>query len=131
MPFQVYQANVIFGANTTGPIVILGNTIQEVAETALRAMDQNSAVLLANGESRNAAIRNPTVIGTIFSNTRSAFVLVRDPSVTPFNSPSVFGANAFNVSITTTGYVDSTRPVVPTQAGTGTAGTTFVSQTYG
>lgn len=130
MPLQLYQANVVFGANTTGPIVVLGNTIQEVADTALRSLDQNTLVQLANGEFRAAARLNTGVIGTIYSNTRTAFVLVRDPSVTPFNSPTVFGANAFNVAITTTSYDNLTRPVT-NRDGTGAPGTTFVSQPFG
>lgn len=130
MPFQTYQANVVFGSNTTGPFVLLGNTIQEVADTALRALDQNTLVQLANGDFRAAGRLATAAIGTIYSNTRTAFVLVRDPSVTPFNSPTVFGANAFNVSITTTGYTDLTRPVT-NRDGTGASGTTFVSQSFG
>lgn len=130
MPFQAYQANVVFGANTTGPFLVFGNTIQEVADTALRSLDQNVVVQLANGEFRAAARLATGAIGTIYSNTRTAFVLVRDPSVTPFNSPNVFGANAFNIAITTTAYTDLTRPVT-NRDGTGATGTTFVSQTFG
>ena len=130
MPFQAYQANAIFGANNTGPIVILANTIQEVAETALRAMDQNTVVLLANGETRGAAVRNAAVVGTIASNSRSGFVLVRDPSLGPFQSPLGLGANAYNVAVTTTPYTNDTRPITA-RDGTVTVGSGYVSQTFG
>lgn len=130
MPFQAYQANVVFGTNTTGPFIVLANTIQEAADTALRAFDQNTLIQLANGEFRAAARLATAAIGTVYSNTRTAFVLVRDPSVTPFNSPTVFGANAFNVAINTTGYTDLTRPVT-LRDGTGAPGATFTSQTFG
>jgi len=90
MSFQNYIANVSFGANTTGPFVILANTFQDAARQAAQAYDQNTAVTLANGEIRFAARLNPGVVNSVGSNNRSLTVTVIDPSAPTFGAPNTF-----------------------------------------
>lgn len=130
MPLQDYQANAIFGTNTTGPIIVTANTIQEAAEIAVRALDQNTLVRLANGDFRNGAVRNSGVVGTIASNSRTAFVLVRDPSLSPFQVP-FSTANAFNVTVTHTAWTDANRPITQRDASVALAANVQTTQTFG
>lgn len=99
MSTQNYIANVSFGANTTMPFVILANTYQDAARLAALAYDQNTAVTLANGESRFAARLNPGVVNSVGSNSRSLTVTVTDPSAAIFGAANTFVMTVVSTAI--------------------------------
>lgn len=99
MPMQNYIANVSFGANTTLPFVVFANTFQDAANKAALAYDQNTAVTLANGETRFAARLNPGVVNSVGSNNRSLTVFVTDPASPPFGVTNTFTMTVSTVAI--------------------------------
>ena len=98
MPQQNYIANTLFGANTSMPFVVYANTLQEAAAKAAQAYDQNTAVTLANGESRFAARLNPGVVNSVGSNSRSMTVVVTDPAAPPFGVTNPFTITVSSVA---------------------------------
>ena len=96
MPAQLYTANVLFGANTTLPFVILANTVQDAAQLALRAYDQNAAITLANGDTRPANRLAASIpLNAVGSNNYFATVFIRDPS-----DPKL-GSNSYQMNVST------------------------------
>ncbi len=79
MPSQLYHANVAFGANITGYFVIQAGSLQEAAALAVKAYDQNTAVQLANGDTRTRG--NTAGIVNNLANTGAAVtVYVKNPT---------------------------------------------------
>lgn len=118
MPQQLYQANVVFGANISGYFTLQANSVQDAAGLALTKYDQNSVVSLANGDTRfyGTLAKDKNAIG---SNGYSATVYVKDPS-----NP-VGLANAWTMT------VQSTTLAVPIVATYGANGIGAVFSTFG
>lgn len=114
MSQQLYFANVVFGANITNYFTVVANTVQEAAEVAARAYDQNTTVFLANGAARSYGAANR--INAAGSNNATITVFVKDPGAPLLGPSGTANTNAWQISVTTAAIA---VPAVATYSATG------------